>query len=186
MAASSIVALSEMVAEDRFDSEYFAPVNIATARRLVAMGAVPLGKNCDVSNGRTPPEYTEGGDSWVVRSGDLVRPLVSRAFGQAFLRADMSANGVSLSRGDVLISSIGAGSIGKIGLVTDPADLVTVSEVTIVRSSRYTPEFLFAYLSSWAGQNQLNRQVSGATGQQHLIKSRAEMILVPPPPPKRS
>ncbi len=43
---------------------------------------------------------------------------------------------------------------------------------------------LFAYLKTKAGQRQITRQITGATGQQHLLKKKVEMILVPPAPSK--
>jgi hypothetical protein len=74
------------------------------------------------------------------------------------------------------------GSIGKISLVIDPTGLCTVSEVTILRDSVYPPEYLWAYLSTRAGLSQIEREVTGATGQQHLLKSKAMRIIIPLPP----
>jgi hypothetical protein len=67
-------------------------------------------------------------------------------------------------------------------MVIDPAELCTVSEVTILRESVFQPAYLWAYLSSKDGQSQIEREVTGATGQQHLLKSKVSRILVPPPP----
>ena len=43
---------------------------------------------------------------------------------------------------------------------------------------------LFAYLSGRTGQAQIQREVTGATGQQHLLKSKAARITVPKVPPE--
>jgi hypothetical protein len=64
------------------------------------------------------------------------------------------------------------------------ANFVTVSEVTILRRYPFSPEFLFSYLLTAHGQAQIQRQISGATGQQHLLKSKAEKVVIPAPPAK--
>ncbi|MGH8427175.1 MAG: restriction endonuclease subunit S [Gammaproteobacteria bacterium] len=184
MAVWSSVRIREVASEDRLDTEFFTPKNLARARMLKREHAVALGQDCTVLNGKTPSHYEEDGEFSVVRSGDLANPLVYFDSGHNFLQTNVAIKGATLRKGDVLISSIGVGSIGKIGVVIDPRKLVTVSEVTIVRSAVYTPEFLFAYFATEAGQGEINRRVTGATGQQHLIKSNAEAILIPPPPPK--
>ncbi len=66
-----------------------------------------------------------------------------------------------------------------ISLVVKASSLVTVSEVTILRNCEHAPEYLFAYLSSSTGQAQIEREITGATGQQHLLKSKVGNILVP-------
>lgn len=124
----------------------------------------------------------EGGNLTVVRSGDLIAPLIYPECEQPFLRAFSRPDRVHLAQGDVLISSIGMGSIGKISLVVEASNLITVSEVTILRNSEHAPEYLFAYLSSSTGQAQIEREITGATGQQHLLKSKVGNILVPDPP----
>jgi hypothetical protein len=98
-----------------------------------------------------------------------------------FLRTKRIPSAVHLKAGDVLISSIGMGSIGKVSLVMDAKDLITVSEVTILRDPSIAPEFLFAYLRSETGQRQINREITGATGQQHLLKNKVARIVIPPP-----
>jgi len=118
----------------------------------------------------------------VVRSGDLVAPLIYPSCGRGFLRTSLGKDTVPLKAGDVLISSIGLGSIGKISLVIDPTGFSTVSEVTILRDSTYPAEYLWAYLSTRQGQSQIEREVTGATGQQHLLKSKVRGIIIPPPP----
>jgi hypothetical protein len=111
-----------------------------------------------------------------------VSRLIYPACGRDFLRAAPGNGTVYLKAGDVLISSIGMGSIGKISLVIDPTGFCTVSEVTILRDSTVPPEYLWAYLSTKEGQSQIEREVTGATGQQHLLKSKVQGILIPPPP----
>lgn len=84
-----------------------------------------------------------------------------------------------LKRGDVLISSIGFGSIGKVQVFDKSGTFATVSEVTVIRQSRVNPYYLFFFLRSPAGQLQINRYITGATGQLHLYPKDVERIFVP-------
>jgi type I restriction enzyme M protein len=167
---------------DRLDAEFFDPVDLKLVKKMREEGAKALGDICKVFNGKTPTEYVDGGDVKIVRSGDLVSPLIYPGCADNFLTADRSPKIVPLFVGDVLISSIGMGSIGKISLVMDATDFATVSEVTVLQSKGYPPEVLFTYLTTRQGQRQINRQITGATGQQHLLKSKVQTILVPSAP----
>ena len=184
MAIISNAKFSEAFEADRFDAEFFDPADLALIAQIQKAGGQLIGAVCDVLNGATPTEYIENGEIPIVRSGDLVAPLIYPDCGSDFLRAAKTPNMVFLEDGDVLISSIGMGSIGKISLVMDADKFATVSEVTVLRSKGYPPEVLFTYLTTMAGQRQINRQITGATGQQHLLKSKVEAILVPPEPTK--
>jgi type I restriction enzyme M protein len=182
MAVWSTVSVASAIEADRFDGDYFKPGDLEAIKLISHNGGDPLNSLCTILTGRTPSDYDEGGSLSVVRSGDLVAHLIYPTCERQFLKARLSRDRIKLRRGDLLISSIGMGSIGKISLVVDPADLTTVSEVTILRNAKVTPEYLFAYLASSTGQSQIEREVTGATGQQHLLKSKVGRILIPPAP----
>jgi restriction endonuclease S subunit len=55
----------------------------------------------------------------------------------------------------------------------------TVSEVTVIRQSRVNPYYLQFFLQSLAGQLQIERWITGATGQLHLYPRDVEKIIVP-------
>lgn len=184
MAVISESYLSAVAAADRIDAEFFDPDDLALIEKLAEENGQRLGAVCHVFNGRTPEDYCDDGEVPIVRSGDLVAPFIYPGCDREFLRARKSAKLVALKTGDVLVSSIGMGSIGKISLVMDAGNFATVSEVTVLRAREYSPEVLFAYLTTNAGQRQINRQITGATGQQHLLKSKVETILVPAMPTK--
>lgn len=182
MAVTSEGTWATAVASSRLDAEFFDPEDLALVKKLRREGGIALHTICDVLNGRTPTDYVEDGEVPIVRSGDLVAPFIYPDCGRPFLRAKQSPALVTLQAGDVLVSSIGMGSIGKISLVMDATGFATVSEVTILRSRNYPPELLFAYLTTTSGQRQINRQVTGATGQQHLLKSKMETVIIPAEP----
>lgn len=182
MAFWSEASFSYALQADRFDGDYFRPDDLEVIARMRQQGTTELASLCTVLNGKTPDDYDEGGNLAVVRSGDLIAPLIYPECGQPFLKVFPRSDRVHLAQGDVLISSIGMGSIGKISLVVKAGNLITVSEVTILRNCEHAPEYLFSYLSSSTGQAQIEREITGATGQQHLLKSKVGNILVPDPP----
>ena len=182
MAVWSSVGIADVLESDRIDADYFQPNDLQAIEKIIASNGAELGPIADILNGRTPQDYNENGSLAVVRSGDLVVPLIYPTCGRPFLKALPTQERVRLHQGDILISSIGMGSIGKISLVVDPTDLITVSEVTVLRNAKVPPEFLFAYLASPTGQSQIEREVTGATGQQHLLKSKVARIAIPAMP----
>lgn len=184
MSIISKAMFSATVVSDRIDPEFFDPTDLEISQKLEKEGAKPLDEWCFVYNGKTPGEYFQDGDTPFVRSGDLIAPLIYPKCGPEFLLANKTPQTFFLQTGDVLISSIGMGSIGKISLVMDASNFATVSEVTVLRSKGYPPEVMFTYLTTQTGQRQICRQITGATGQQHLLKSKVKTILVPPPPKK--
>ena len=175
----SSVSIADALKSDRIDADYFKPNDLETIGKITNSKGTELGAISHILNGRTPQDYNDSGSLAVVRSGDLVAPLIYLTCGRPFLKAVPTQECVHLYQGDILISSIGMGSIGKISLVVDPTDLITVSEVTVLRNATVSPEFLFAYLASPTGQSQIMREVTGATGQQHLLKSKVARIVIP-------
>ena len=179
MAVISSETRLKAVAASRLDAEYFDPADVKLLRKLTRDGGVRLDTVCEVMNGVLPDGYVEDGEVPIVRSGDLVAPFIYPDCGRAFLRAPRSDKLLYLRDGDVLISSIGLGSIGKISRVMDAGSFATVAEVTVVRPKTYPSAILFAYLTTATGQRQLLREVTGATGQQHLLKGKVATVLVP-------
>ena len=162
----------------RLDAEYFRPEDLRRREDLLADGGIELGEIATVLNGQPVTYYAEG-DVGVVRAGDLVASLIYPRCGRPFLRTRAEKGQIRIVKRDVLVSSIGVGSIGKISLVIDAGSLVTVPEVTVVRSDTVAPEFFFAYLASAGGQAQIEREVTGGTGQQHLRKATVEGLIIP-------
>ena len=160
MVVWSTALASHAINEDRLDADFYKPGDLAHLARALNRGGKPLGDICRVLNGRTPATYSEDGRLPVVRSGDLVNTLIYPGNGQPYLRTIPDPSYVSLQKGDVLISSIGMGSIGKVAIVTESADFVTVSEVTILRACPFAPEFLFSYLSTVVPQLTLGPPVA--------------------------
>lgn len=165
--------LSEYGLEQRLDAQFFQP--------KYQMAKEALERHFDLTylegkvlKGRTVP-YFEDGTVPIIRSGDLsdiddeTRLLKSKPDQPIFY----------LKRGDVLISSIGFGSIGKVQVFDKVGAYGTVSEVTVIRQSQFNPYFLTAFFRSQLGQMQIERYITGATGQLHLKPSDVERFFVP-------
>jgi len=84
-----------------------------------------------------------------------------------------------LHTGDILISSIGWGSIGKVATFTHSEQMVTVSEVSVIRQTEIEPLALQIFLQSPLGQLQLERKITGSTGQLHLYPRDIGTVVIP-------
>ncbi|HEY7811572.1 MAG TPA: restriction endonuclease subunit S [Allosphingosinicella sp.] len=171
----SVEALGNENPKLRLDSQF------QSKRVLEAIGCIRRREHTTIGElvgrslkGRNIP-YAEEGDFAVVRSGDISRNFQP----QSLLRSFDSANAFFLAPNDILISSIGQGSIGKIQLFRTPGRFAAVSEVTVLRPPKDQVEITAAFLSGKYGQAQIARYVTGATGQLHLYPSDVDLIFIP-------
>ncbi len=167
---------SEVAAVGRYDAQFFQPKYQKVVDTLTKQWTVEaIGSWGKVLKGWSVGEYIEEGIP-VVRSGDLTDIDNVEGFKHASPAEDL----FYLKRGDVCISSIGFGSIGKVQ-VFDKEDqpYATVSEVTVVRQNRVNPYYLQIFLQSLAGQLQIEKWITGATGQLHLYPRDVEKFLIP-------
>jgi restriction endonuclease S subunit len=166
---------SRVFAEGRLDAEFHRPKVDALRRALARRFQLKhLGEIGVVENGQAVPYYEEG-DVPIIRSGDLS----SIEDDSRFLRARSSMPIYKLERGDVLVSSIGFGSIGKVQVFDKAGIYGTVSEVTVIRQKEFNPYFIAAFLRSRFGQMQIDRYITGATGQLHLYKRDVRKFFLP-------
>lgn len=167
---------SETVAAERLDAEFFRPQYHYIIEYLSSKFKIErIGDWGPVYQGRSV-QYTDAPNGIpVIRAGDLAdlddvsdlkRALPDRSL---FI----------LKKGDVCISSIGFGSIGKVAVFDKNGTYATVSEVTVIRQNRVNPYYLQVYLQSIAGQLQIERWITGATGQLHLYPRHVAQFIVP-------
>jgi type I restriction enzyme M protein len=160
---------------ERLDAEYFAPsYDLAYQTVSSRFKSITLGELGFVLKGVTV-SYYENGDIPIIRSGDLSDITLD----DKFFYSKREEPIFYLKRGDILISSIGFGSIGKIQVFDKKGDYGTVSEVTVVRQKIMNPYFLCEFLRSKFGQMQIERYITGATGQLHLYPKDVAKIWVP-------
>jgi type I restriction enzyme M protein len=165
---------SEVFAVGRLDAQFFAPRYAALRKFLEGRFEIrELGER-NVLKGVTV-RYYDDGTIPIIRSGDLTDISDSGRF----LRTRPSERVFYLERGDVLISSIGFGSIGKVQVFDRAGLFGTVSEVSVLRQNELNPHYLAIFLKSFAGQMQLDRFITGATGQLHLYPRDVARVFVP-------
>jgi len=176
MAVWSTVNKSELEGTQRLDPEYYHP---AFVRVVDAVQSYASSKRIEeiakVLRGRNPTKYTESGIP-VIRAVDL-RDITDC---ENILNSSDQENLFYLRYKDILVSSIGAGSIGKIQLFLETDKKVaTVSEVSVIRTKEYNPATLAAFLMSKYGNLQLERRITGSTGQLHLYPKDIGTVLTP-------
>lgn len=158
----------------RLDAEHFQPKYDRVVEFLKRREHTTLGGLGKVLRGRNPSKYIEEGIP-VIRAIDLRNILDA----SAFLRCPPERGLFYLHTGDILISSIGWGSIGKVATFAHPDRMVTVSEVSVIRQTEMEPFTLQIFLQSPLGQLQLERKITGSTGQLHLYPRDIETVVVP-------
>jgi restriction endonuclease S subunit len=159
----------------RLDSEYFNKKNLEFEKKIKKFEFLTLEKITQITSGKTP-QYDIDGTIPVIRSGELNYKWLNT---DCLLRVKSNKDLFYLKKKDILISSIGLGSIGKVDLFFKDGIYATVSEVTVLRNSKVNPYFMAEYLSTKFGQSFINKYITGATGQLHLNKSSIKNILVP-------
>ncbi|MCX6740320.1 MAG: restriction endonuclease subunit S [Candidatus Parcubacteria bacterium] len=171
----SIIPKSHLEGALRLDPEYYQPEYLEYLNKIKKFKVISLGDAASILRGNTPKEYGDF-EVPIVRSGDLD----SNFFLSGDLLNAKDDNIFYLRKNDILISSIGFGSIGKVNIFTGANDSKgTVSEVTVIRESKINSFYIWAFLKSKYGQFQINREITGATGQLHLNTGNVENIVMP-------
>lgn len=172
----SIIQKSQLEGATRIDPEYYQPEYLDMFEKIKKFEINKANDACDILRGNTPKEYGDH-EILIVRSGDLSYGFINDD--ENLLKAK-NKNIFFLKNNDILISSIGLGSIGKINIFTDENNkLGTVSEVSVLRNCKNNPYFMWAFLAGKFGQFQINREITGATGQLHLNTGNIENIIIP-------
>lgn len=167
---------SDFLQADRLDAEYFQPKYQTIIEYFSNNHSIErIGQWGKVLKGRSVQYLDEGKGIPVIRSGDLIDLDNEENFKQAIPDQQF----FYLQKGDICISSIGFGSIGKIQVFDKNGQYATVSEVTVIRQQRVNPYYLQLFLQSVVGQLQIERWITGATGQLHLYPRDVEKIIVP-------
>lgn len=166
---------SEVLEPKRWDAQFYQPKYDRLVDHITRIAPVEqIGSWNKVLKGRSPGAYTEEGVP-VLRAGDLVN--IDEM--SEWLHTPPGPHLFYLKPGDVCISSIGFGSIGKVQVFDKTETCATVSEVTVIRQKRVNPYYLQVYLQSPFGQMFLEKYITGATGQLHLYPRDVEKIDVP-------
>jgi hypothetical protein len=174
---------------DQLTCRYYDPYLVDAVNALIGAqsGAEPLSTYTVVFRGHTPSksdyEYDESSGYKVIKcnhmdweGGYSALEDVKKAWG-------VSCEGIKLENGDILVSCIGSGSIGKVvRWVPENEDdiVIPVSEITVCRPKNIEDSvFLELFLQSSYGLRQLLRYETGGTGQTHLYPEQIKLVLIP-------
>jgi len=179
----------EISAANRFDAKFFHPQFLEIIEKL-RKSSVKLGELCPKpERGKAPykPEYVKEGIA-VIKTDDLTSKGI-RWDNVAFINAELyraKFKGQELIRGDILLSSTGTGSIGKIDIVGFiPSEFgetaLITPKITLIRSEqdRFDNYYIVQYLRSDYARIQIDSITRGQTGQIELYPQDIQNILVP-------
>lgn len=172
----------------RFDAKFFHPQFHGIIEKL-RKSSVRLGELSRPERGKAPykPEYVKEGIP-VVKTDDLTSKGI-RWENVAFINVELYRNkykGHELMEGDILLSSTGTGSIGKVDIVGfippefKQTALIT-PKITLIRieQDKFDTYFLAQYLRSSYAQIQIESMTRGQTGQIELYPQDIQNILIP-------
>ena len=175
---------------DRFSYTYFHPhyYRVVSALRKLNTDVVTLGELCTSGyprRGKKPKEESADGIPVLkVRNvtGNGINLETEYAPDTEQIRSECSKASVQL--GDLLLTSTGEGTIGRVDLYPYAEIAIADGHVAICRfTESVTREYMAEYLRSEHGQVQILRHVNGSTGQTELLVGHIKNILVPVPSP---
>jgi type I restriction enzyme M protein len=182
----------------RFDLKYWRPDIRERIEELRSTGAQSLGglNILETRRGRSPAseQYVDATDGYalVVKAGTgITRFGLISDVNADYIEKDVydaMPDEVKLAKGDILISSTGDGTLGKVGVFRGSTMAIADGHVTIVRlkkRSKIHPEYLADYLRCGFGAEQIARLYTGSTGLIELAPSDVDAILVEMPGPVR-
>ena len=154
---------------DRLSFNYHDPKLSILSKLIAKYSTTTLGNAVTIRRGEQP-EYDENGDVIVIKTIDLKNGFinyeeclkVSRKFFESVPTAHVK-------RGDVLVSSTGYVSMGKVDVFDSDKDAVADGHISIFQSKQgYDLLFIAYYLRSHLGKIQFERWWSGSSGQIEL------------------
>jgi type I restriction enzyme M protein len=164
-----------VAAAGRLDANYFAPryddvlahLHVTGAARRLEDGLTSL-----VARG-SQPIYADDGLP-VVNSKHVQtnRVLLDESNRRAFPKA------LRVRTGDVLVNGTGVGTIGRAAPYLGEEEALPDNHVTIVRPDGLDPLFLSVFLNTPLGQMQIERMISGSSGQIELYPNDIRKIVV--------
>lgn len=177
--------------EDRFSYTYFHPAYWRTLSALDEMPVpdVTLDSLCVdgyPASGKRPSEQSTDGIPIVKLrnvTGQGIDPDTDYAPDTEAIRTEC-ARGL-LRKDDVLVTSTGEGTIGRVDVYPYEETAIADGEITICRlNPKVNLKYVVEFLRSELGQIQMLRHVSGSTGQTHLMPDYISGLRIPLPRPE--
>ena len=176
------------VIRDRFSYTYFHPAYYRVIDALASL-KVPIGTLAALcaegypARGRKPAEEAlDGIPILKVRNVTGQGINLDTEFAPDTEATREQAGRALLEEGDVLITSTGEGTIGRVDLYPYPETAIADGHITIARvKDDVSDKYVVEVLRSEFGQIQMLRHVSGSTGQTELLIDHVRNILIPLP-----
>jgi len=177
----SISTYSEV--EDRLDAEFYRVQYLELRKKIQKNAAIKLGSVVK-SHG------TGKAASYYPRSGEPILKVRNVQDGKInYNNTDYVPEGfyrdypkALLSKGDIILTTTGEGSIGKVDFFWDDIEIGIVPELTkiTINDEKADPGFIYTFLRSKYGKPQFMRWINRATGQTHLyFKDIENSLLIP-------
>lgn len=157
---------SEVITSSRFDGEYFSPVIKNILSQSFLQGKDTIGSLFHIIRGCTPKSYLSEGIP-VVKTKNVRTPDIDKDRIEDY--ASQLDTSVLTKENDLVIASMGVGSLGRISYITsDSTDFTIDGTLRIFRRKDHTADNIeiptMLFLSSEIGQKLIYRGVVGSTG----------------------
>ena len=170
---------------DRFDIEFLDPRHkkleayLERIKDTKNFNLEPISSFCDPFSGKTSDKYVESGVPII-----KLRNVTGKGIDwdtdfveESFLFENET---LRLAKDDVLLTSTGDGTIGRVDIYEKEIPAITDGHVTVLRvkNGQIQPKYLLYFLRSRLGQVQIERRIVGSTGQTELNDSDIKTILI--------
>lgn len=182
MAVWSVVRVSDLSPDVRWDAEHYKPEYLKQAAAMAARKTSRLRDVATISDGNHISIAEEFSDEGVryLRGQDLSDFFISDA--DPIYIPEKLYNALARSHmhmGDVLVGIVG--TIGSVGLITKRQGKLTGNcKLAIVRAKTLPAEYIAAYLASRVGQNEIQRRVRGAVQMGLILPDLKDIPVVIP------
>jgi restriction endonuclease S subunit len=187
MVGSQVFLVEKNEIEDRLDVPYFFPNVKERLTQLYKLSPklFELQDLCETINRGKQPKYFEEGEIPVIKTVDIEKNGAIDWENVKFTDTNFFDDNLlaQFKEGDILLTSTGVGSLGKISIINQKREGVVDGHITIIRlnSKIAIPKFIYIFLRSELGKIQIERKIRGSTGQIEIYPSDIKTILVPLP-----
>lgn len=176
----SIIQKSQLEGALRLDAEYFQPENLLAEQVLNKCEIASLDSFSEkITQGPNPEFQSEGK---ICLNGRNIKNYRLEEDNSNYVSEDefKRYNNFRIKHGDILITLKGLGSIGKIGYVQRDIDAIFSRDIGLIRiHDKSKSAFVFAFLLSKYGCHQIEKSVTGSSGQLTLGTTSIKNFKIP-------
>ncbi|HCP80518.1 MAG TPA: type I restriction endonuclease subunit M [Octadecabacter sp.] len=172
----------------RLDLKYWHPAAADVVEQLSKAGAMTVAdiNTIETRRGTSPKAETYVGEpdgfAAVIKAGTSITKYGNVVPSEDYIEKDVfdEMQAVSIEKGDVLISSTGTGTLGKVGVYDTDLPAIADGHVTIIRADqeKIDPFYLADYLRVGGGALQIERLYTGSTGLIELTPDDVKRIFI--------